>query len=159
VNYNRLMSGKRVYPQKSYLLSDWELIQVYGWRVTERDCHEYQMGLNSDGYATVRHKKAHRAVWEHHHGPIPDGLIIMHICDNRPCINITHLRLGTRADNMADMAMKERGKQWGHPNKAPVCPNGHPYIDNDKGKGNVFRCLVCARERSRRWRERDRVLQ
>jgi len=52
----------------------------------------------------------HRMVWEMHNGPIPEGKVIMHTCDNKGCVNIDHLRLGTQADNIADSIRK--GRQW-----------------------------------------------
>jgi hypothetical protein len=52
---------------------------------------------------------AHRAAWELNVGPIPEGLSVLHHCDNPPCINwVTCLFLGTTADNMHDMFAKNR---------------------------------------------------
>lgn len=52
---------------------------------------------------------AHRVMWEAVHGAIPDGLVVMHACDNPPCCNPAHLGLGTVADNNADRDRKGRG--------------------------------------------------
>ena len=51
----------------------------------------------------------HRVAWTLCCGPIPDGLGVLHHCDNPPCVRPDHLFLGTNADNMADMNRKGRG--------------------------------------------------
>ena len=51
---------------------------------------------------------AHRVVWAHHHGAIPQGVVVCHHCDNPPCVKIEHLFAGTMRDNMQDAMRKGR---------------------------------------------------
>lgn len=67
----------------------------------------------SGGYGTFRfpgETKAHRVAWILTSGKIPGGLHVLHSCDNPPCCNPNHLRCGTHADNMSDMAAKKRSR-------------------------------------------------
>lgn len=62
---------------------------------------------------TGRGIKAHRVSWAVHHGEIPAGLLVLHHCDNRACVNPEHLYVGTDADNVRDMLARGRHKPAG----------------------------------------------
>jgi hypothetical protein len=55
-----------------------------------------------------RNQLVHRAVYAFAHGAIPQGMVVMHSCDNPRCINLSHLSLGTQKDNTDDMIAKGR---------------------------------------------------
>jgi hypothetical protein len=54
---------------------------------------------------------AHRLAWVLTFGPIPDGLQVLHRCDNPPCVNPYHLFLGTNGENINDRVAKGRSRQ------------------------------------------------
>ena len=94
------------------------------------DCIEWAGNRHDRGYGRFwsrgrnRYIRAHRWVWEHAHGPIPDGMVVMHSCDNPSCVNADHLSVGTHADNMADMKAKGRARSGGKgPPKGTKPPN------------------------------------
>lgn len=78
-------------------------------------CLEWQGYTSHSGYGRIsRGSKSqgaecvHRAVFEDEVGLIPEGMRVLHTCDNPPCCNSKHLFLGTDADNMADKKAKGR---------------------------------------------------
>ena len=58
-------------------------------------------------------ENAHRTSWIIHNGSIPKGLLVLHKCDNRKCVNPNHLYLGTHSDNNYDRAMRNPNGQGG----------------------------------------------
>ena len=79
------------------------------------------LGAKAKGYGMIRlggmaeKKPASRVSWMLHFGPIPDGMHVLHKCDNPECTNPDHLFLGTHADNMRDKTSKGRNghtQEW-----------------------------------------------
>ena len=72
------------------------------------ECLIWTGAKDSTGYGNLQVNgsitKAHRYAWECENGPIPDGMMIDHICHKRACINVDHLRLATRHQNSSNRA-------------------------------------------------------
>lgn len=96
----------------------------------ESGCIEYTGYVHKWGYGYIQFQgknwKVHRLVWTAIVGPIPDGGVIMHSCDNRKCINMDHLSLGTQQANIRDCAAKKRQAS----NRKTHCPKGHAYAEH-----------------------------
>ncbi len=78
----------------------------------------YGWVARSEGNNKPRWMTAHRYAWILTNGQPPEGMHLLHTCDNPPCCNPAHLQLGTHLENMADMRAKGRtskGKRkYGH---------------------------------------------
>ncbi len=118
-------------------------------------CWEWQASTNLAGYGVfwVEGKAglAHRVSWEIANGPVPGELCVLHECDNPPCVNPTHLFIGTRADNYADMVAK--GRRWCKPIKTH-CVNGHKFTELNtyiRPEGSRV-CRKCVLQRGVQWR-------
>jgi len=100
-------------------------------------------GAFSPQHGTTR--PAHRVAWElANSAPIPDGLCVLHRCDNPPCVRPDHLFLGTKKDNAQDAIRKGR--------RGPKerCIRGHLLTPGNSCKTSVGRtCLLCVRLRTR----------
>lgn len=97
----------------------WDRMVKIGWTETDSGCWEWRGTKNADGYGTIfngtygKNKSPRRSItsrvsWEHHYGPIPEGLLVCHTCDNPPCIRPDHLFLGAPRVNSHDMVNKRR---------------------------------------------------
>ncbi len=78
----------------------------------EGSCVVWSGGIHGSGYGRVEHNKkhlrAHVVAWELVNGSVPPGKQINHTCDNKLCVNILHLYLGTQQDNISDKVQRNR---------------------------------------------------
>lgn len=82
------------------------------------DCWEWQGTRLPAGYGRFQKDKqksyAHRFVYAARFGALEPSEVVLHACDNPPCVNPAHLSTGTQADNLSDMRRKGRGKHQIH---------------------------------------------
>src|SRR5687768_7875966 len=98
------------------------------------------MGTNGYGLFWVRRGfkqyssvGAHRVAWRLANGPVPDGLWVLHRCDNPRCVRPDHLFLGTHSDNMRDMWSKNRHRPRGTAPTRTHCAHGHKFTPENTG--------------------------
>lgn len=93
-------------------------------------------------YYRKRSRPAHRVIFELAYGEIPEGMQVLHACDNPPCVNPKHLSLGTPRKNSIEAV--ERGRHAKVRNTH--CPRGHSYVEHGRIERNGWRaCRICAR--------------
>jgi len=119
------------------------------WRrvLLDDGCWEWQGAHDKDGYGcfsvTAKESwRAHRYAYEFLRGPIPDGLVIDHLCKNRGCVNPGHMEPVEPGENV------RRGDGPGHlVRRAGVCQRGHVIDENNMAASRTGRrrCRICQR--------------
>lgn len=108
-----------------------------------------------NGYGVIfcegSNKYVHRVVYEFFKQNIDQGKCIMHTCDNPPCVNPSHLIMGTAKDNMLDKSKKGRARNQNYNKKS--CIRGHELsednIYNYNGKRQCKKCIIYFRNKYR----------
>lgn len=129
----------------------WQLRFWMKVKPVESGCWEWQGTKDKYGYGRFTgtgelRPRSHRFAYRQFVGEIPEGHEVMHVCDNRACVRLEHLRLGTHADNMRDMSLKGRSVENGLSARTH-CKRGHPFSgDNLYFRKRVRCCRACARQ-------------
>jgi hypothetical protein len=109
----------------------WEWVDIRG----DDDCWEWKRSRFPDGYGQVNHTVAHRIAWEMTNGPIPEGLWVLHKCDNPPCCNPNHLFLGTVKDNVHDAMRK--GRMLNEERRKHIAKCRRECVTSDEARKNM----------------------
>ena len=111
-------------------------------------CWPWTRCCNTDGHGRVRIERrayqAHRIAYVLGRGAFPQDLCVMHICDNPPCCNPRHLRIGTHRDNNADMKRKGRGASGEAHGMAKLAAEDVASIRRRHGAGGVGQHMLAA---------------
>lgn len=142
------MPGGKPYPQEVYDERVRCRLKACS-TVSASGCWEWQGFLHSSGYGGSSYRnvsmKVHRISYIVFKGPIPKGHDVCHTCDNRRCINPTHLWTGPRGDNNRDTRLKGRDNN----SQKTHCPRGHAYAEHGRHVKAGFKgwraCRICAR--------------
>jgi hypothetical protein len=93
--------------------------------VDKSECWLWKGGVLENGYGIFhwveggkgKSRSAHRCAYELAYGPIAEGMMVLHTCDNRTCVRPDHLYLGTHEQNMRDMKERNRAATGEHNGK------------------------------------------
>lgn len=104
-------------------------------------CWEWQGKIINSGYGSLsvnnKNQLAHRLAWRVSFGEIPNGLEVLHKCDNRICCNPTHLFLGTDLDNAKDKVSKGRHRPGEEHGNHKLTANQVKYIRRRYKEGGI----------------------
>lgn len=101
----------------------WVTLEERFWSKVDKsgDCWIWTGACDSKGYGHLsaggaggKTIKAARLAYELTYGPVPEGMSVLHRCDNPVCVNPAHLFTGTQADNLQDMTLKGRRRYREH---------------------------------------------
>lgn len=115
IRFSRVGQKSRFCSKKcdlDYSRKSWERIFSSIDRSNPDSCWEWPIISSKDKYGrhrrNLKNQLTHRISYEVNVGEIPEGLFVLHKCDNPPCCNPSHLFLGTHTDNMRDASKKNR---------------------------------------------------
>ena len=116
----------------------------------ETPCVIWGGSVNKNGYGYLyvdgKQKLAHRVAYETEIGPIPDGLVIDHLCRNRACVNTQHMEPVTIGENVL------RGETGpGINSRKTECIYGHSLADAYVAKDGRRACRTCRKDHARRY--------
>lgn len=110
----------------------------------EGDCWKWTGGSRGVGYGAVkiegRAYDAHRVSYVIHKGAIPEGMVVMHTCDNRACVNPSHLELGSYRDNAKDAS--DKGRLSGFVRRTPLTDDEMRAMWEESSRGISNRQLA-----------------
>jgi hypothetical protein len=119
----------------------------------EGECRIWKGKLDRDGYGTFfflkKNRRAHRVSYYIHIGEIPKGMFVDHLCKNRNCVAVGHLRLVTPKENSLDNSRSIPALNA----RKTHCKQGHLF---DRKYGKQRYCSVCQSEKTRRLRQKWR---